>query len=87
MRAAGAVPHIGVVAAGHRTGGVQGPVVTKSDAPFGLKISQDMWLYYFTLVIPIGISVNLLQLRSERAFMANRDNEIAASAMGVNIEL
>ena len=38
----------------HWTGGVQGLVVTKPDAPFGLPMSQDMWLYYFTLVITIG---------------------------------
>ena len=72
------------------TGGVQGLVVTKPDAPFGLPISQDMWLYYFTLVITIAIyifSVNLLRSRSGRAFMAIRDNEIAASAMGVDVSL
>ena len=49
----------------HWTGGVQGLVVTKPDAPFGLPMSQDMWLYYFTLVIAIGIyiaSLNLLKL-------------------------
>src|SRR3954451_8407531 len=46
------------------TGGVQGLVVTKPDAPFGLHISQDAWLYYFTLVIVVAIyifSVNLLR--------------------------
>ena len=51
----------------HWTGGVQGLVVTKPDAPFGLPMSQDMWLYYFTLVITIAIyivSVNLLRSRS-----------------------
>lgn len=81
------------------TGGVQGLVVTKPDAPeavqsllswFHLKMSQDMWLYYFTLVITIAIylfSVNLLRSRSGRAFMAIRDNEIAASAMGVDVAL
>jgi branched-chain amino acid transport system permease protein len=72
------------------TGGVQGLVVTKPDAPFGLSMSQDMWLYYFTLVITIAIyvaSVNLLRSRSGRALMAIRDNEIAASAMGVNVAL
>jgi branched-chain amino acid transport system permease protein len=72
------------------TGGVQGLVVDKPDAPFGLPISQDMWLYYFTLVITIAIyifSVNLLRSRSGRAFMAIRDNEIAASAMGVDVAL
>jgi branched-chain amino acid transport system permease protein len=49
-----------------------------------------MWLYYFTLAITIGIyiaSVNLLRSRSGRAFMAIRDNEIAASAMGVDVAL
>ena len=61
----------------HWTGGVQGLVVTKPDAPFGLPISQDMWLYYFTLVVT----------RSGRAFMAIRDNEIAASAMGIDVAL
>src|SRR3982750_65810 len=74
----------------HWTGGVQGLVVTKPDAPFGLPMSQDMWLYYFTLAISIGIyvaSVNLLKSRSGRAFMAIRDNEIAASAMGVDVAL
>ena len=74
----------------HWTGGVQGLVVTKPDAPFGLPMSQDMWLYYFTLAITIGIyiaSVNLLRSRSGRAFMAIRDNEIAASAMGVDVAL
>jgi len=72
------------------TGGVQGLVVTKPDPPFHLPISQDMWLYYFTLVITIAIyifSVNLLRSRSGRAFMAIRDNEIAASAMGVDVAL
>ncbi|HZR75849.1 branched-chain amino acid ABC transporter permease [Bradyrhizobium sp.] len=81
------------------TGGVQGLVVTKPDAPdivqsalrwFHLKMSQDMWFYYFTLAITMAIyilSVNLLRSRSGRAFMAIRDNEIAASAMGVNVAL
>src|SRR6201991_2394721 len=48
----------------HWTGGVQGLVVTKPDAPeiiesalkaMHLKMSQDMWLYYFTLVITVAI--------------------------------
>src|SRR5262249_23660135 len=83
----------------HWTGGVQGLVVLKPDPPeilesalksVGLKISQDMWLSYFTLAIPLAIyvgSVNLLRSRSGRAFMAIRDNEIAASAMGVDVAL
>ena len=74
----------------HWTGGVQGLVVLKPDAPFGLPIGQDKWLYYFTLVITVAIyvaSINLLRSRSGRAFMAIRDNEIAASAMGVDVAL
>ena len=64
--------------------------MTKPDAPFGLPMSQDMWLYYFTLAVSIAIyifSVNLLRSRSGRAFMAIRDNEIAASAMGIDVAL
>ncbi|ABE40781.1 inner-membrane translocator [Rhodopseudomonas palustris BisB5] len=72
------------------TGGVQGLVITKPDAPFGLPLSQDMWLYYFVLAVSMVIyvaSVNLLKSRSGRAMMAIRDNEIAASAMGVDVAL
>ena len=70
------------------TGGVQGLTVMKPDAPFGIPISADMWVYYFTLAITIAIyvgAVNLLRSRSGRALMAIRDNEIAASAMGVDV--
>jgi branched-chain amino acid transport system permease protein len=69
------------------TGGVQGLVITKPEAPFGLPISQDVWLYYFSLGVTLLIyvaSVNLLNSRSGRAMMAIRDNEVAASALGVN---
>jgi branched-chain amino acid transport system permease protein len=72
------------------TGGVQGLVITKPDAPLGLPISQDLWLYYFTLIVALFIyaaSVNLLNSRSGRAMMAIRDNEIAAAALGVNSSL
>jgi branched-chain amino acid transport system permease protein len=72
------------------TGGVQGLTVDKPDAPFGLPVSQDTWLYYFTLAVSIAIyiaSVNLLSSRPGRAMMAIRDNEIAASAMGINVAL
>jgi branched-chain amino acid transport system permease protein len=72
----------------HWTGGVQGLVITKPDAPFGLPLSQDMWLYYVTLAIAILIyiaAVNLLRSRSGRALMAIRDNQIAASAMGIDV--
>src|SRR5258705_2582428 len=74
----------------HLTGVVQSLVLTKPDAPFGLPMSQGMWLYYFTLVVTIAIyifSVNLLKSRSGRASMANRANEIAGSPVGVDVAL
>jgi branched-chain amino acid transport system permease protein len=49
-----------------------------------------MWLYFFTLLVAVVIyivSVNLLKSRSGRAMMSIRDNEIAASAMGVDVAL
>ncbi len=33
----------------HWTGGVQGIVILKPDAPFGLPLNPDQWLYFFTL--------------------------------------
>ncbi|MGA8004482.1 MAG: branched-chain amino acid ABC transporter permease [Burkholderiales bacterium] len=72
------------------TGGVQGVSITKPDPPFGLPISQDRWLYYFTLAVLIVMFVcawNLLRGRTGRALKAIRDNPIAASSMGVNTAL
>jgi branched-chain amino acid transport system permease protein len=74
----------------HWTGGVQGLLVTKPDAPFGMSLSQDRYVYYVCLFIALVIyvlSVNLLKSRSGRALMAIRDNEIAASSMGVDLAL
>jgi branched-chain amino acid transport system permease protein len=72
------------------TGGVQGIVIMKPDAPFGLPLSQDQWLYYFTLIVGLLLywfAVNLVSSRSGRALMAIRDNQLAARAMGVNSAL
>ena len=65
-------------------------MTSKPDAPFGLPISPDTWLYYLTLALSLAIyaaAANLLSSRTGRAMMAIRDNEIAASAMGVDIAL
>ena len=72
------------------TGGVQGIVILKPDPPLGLPLSQDQWLYYFTLLVALVLFVaawNLLRGRSGRAIKAIRDNPIAASTMGVNLAL
>jgi branched-chain amino acid transport system permease protein len=70
------------------TGGVQGIVITKPDAPFGLPLNPDQWLYFFTLAIAIVmylIAWNLLRGRIGRAIVAIRDQPIAAQAMGINV--
>jgi branched-chain amino acid transport system permease protein len=72
------------------TGGVQGIVVLKPDPPSGLPLSQDQWLYYFTLAVAVALFVcawNLVRGRSGRAIKAIRDNPIAAEAMGVDLAL
>jgi branched-chain amino acid transport system permease protein len=74
----------------HWTGGVQGIVILKPDAPFGLPLSQDKWLFYFTLatsVVMFACAGNLVRGRSGRALMAIRDNPIAAKSMGINTAL
>ena len=72
------------------TGGVQGLVLTKPDAPFGLPLNQDEWLYFFTLAVAIVMFVlawNLLRGRVGRAIVAIRDQPVAARAMGINTAL
>ncbi len=74
----------------HWTGGVQGIVITKPDAPFSLPLNPDQWLYFFALavtVIMFVIAVNLLRGRVGRAMVAIRDHPIAAQAMGINIAM
>ncbi len=70
------------------TGGVQGIVILKPHAPFGLNISQDQWLYLFTLLIALfmfWLAWNILRGRIGRAMVAIRDHPIAAEAMGINV--
>lgn len=70
------------------TGGVQGIVILKPEAPFGLNVSQDQWLYLFTLLVALimfWLAWNLLRGRVGRAMVAIRDHPIAAEAMGINV--
>jgi branched-chain amino acid transport system permease protein len=74
----------------HWTGGVQGIVLIKPDAPFGLPINADRWFYYLTLAIGIALTacaVNLVNSRTGRALIAIRDNPIAARSMGIDLSL
>jgi len=74
----------------HWTGGSQGLVLSKPNAPFGLKLNPDQWLYYLTLgvlILLFWLGANLLRGRVGRAIVAIRDHHIAAEAMGVNSAL
>ena len=41
------------------TGGVQGIVIIKPDAPFGLPLSGDQWLYFVTLAVGGALGIVL----------------------------
>ena len=72
------------------TGGVQGIVLSKPNAPFGWKFTSDQWLYLVVLAVALVLFVaawNLLRGRLGRATIAIREQPIAASAMGVNVPL
>jgi len=72
------------------TGGVQGLLFDKPEAPLGLPITADAWLYWFTLGVALVMFLaarNLLKGRIGRALLAIRDHPTAAAAMGVNLAL
>ena len=74
----------------HWTGGVQGLVIDKPDAPFGLSLSADQWLYLFSLAVATVMYVlawNLVRGRIGRAMKAIRDQPTAAEAMGINLAM
>ena len=74
----------------HWTGGSQGIVLSKPKAPWGLKLTEDQWLYLVTLavtVIMFVVAANLVRSRVGRAMVAIRDNHLAAEAMGVDSAL
>jgi branched-chain amino acid transport system permease protein len=69
------------------TGGVQGIVIAKPEAPFGIPLEADQWLYFFTLGVTLLMFLlgwNLLRGRIGRALVAIRDQHIASEAMGIH---
>jgi branched-chain amino acid transport system permease protein len=70
------------------TKGVMGINVFKPEAPFGLPLSTDQWMFLVVLAIAalmFWIARNLLDSRTGRAMVAIRDHSMAASTMGVNV--
>ncbi len=69
------------------TNGVQGINLLKPDAPFGLPITPDQFMYLLVLataVVMFWLARNLLDSRVGRAMMAIRDHGLAADTMGID---
>ncbi|MBC5767842.1 branched-chain amino acid ABC transporter permease [Ramlibacter albus] len=69
------------------TGGSQGLVLVKPEAPFGLPVDADQWLYFFCLAVAavlFACARNLLRGGFGLDIVAVRDHPIAAQAMGVD---
>lgn len=72
------------------TGGVQGITLPKPEAPFGLPLSPDLWLYFLCLVTATLLffaAHNLVRGPTGRAIVAIRDRPVAASSAGIDIAL
>jgi branched-chain amino acid transport system permease protein len=70
------------------SGGRMGMIVPKLKPFFGL--SREVSTYYFTLLVGLCftlLSYNLISSYLGRAFVAVRDNDIAAEVLGVNLTL
>ena len=69
------------------TGGVQGITLEKPRAPFGLPLSDDQWLYFFSLataMVLFAAARNLVHGHTGRVIMAIRDRPIAAASAGID---
>jgi branched-chain amino acid transport system permease protein len=74
----------------HWTGGVRGITLSKPDAPFGLSLSPDQWLYFVSLAIGLVLftcAFNLTRGHTGRAIVAIRDRHIAASSVGIDTSM
>ena len=76
----------------HWTGGVQGIVMFQetfdAPVPFGIPLDPGKWTYFLTLFVFCVIyllCMALVRSRTGRAFMAIRDNPIAARSMGISL--
>ncbi len=68
------------------SGGRAGLAIPPLEAPFGLARDAHAYLlYYGILLVFIAVAYNLVSSYVGRAFVAIRDSDIAAEAMGVNL--
>jgi branched-chain amino acid transport system permease protein len=69
------------------TGGTEGISVPTASL-FGLKVKDDLAFFYLVMTLAALATVlakNILRTRAGRAFVAIRDNDLAAEVMGVNL--
>lgn len=69
------------------TGGTEGLSVPPADL-FGLSLEGKSAFFYVVLVLAVLATIvakNILRTRAGRAFVAIRDNDLAAEVMGVNL--
>lgn len=69
------------------TGGSHGITLTKPQAPAGLPLSDDQWLYLFVLAVAlpmIWVARNVLKGRIGLTWVAIREHPTAATSMGIN---
>ncbi len=70
------------------SGGVQASIEIGRPSVFGVKLASEAQIYLFLMffvVLAIVATLNLLRSRIGRAFIAIRDQDIAAEIIGINI--
>ena len=69
------------------TGGTEGLSVPAPDL-FGLSLKDKGRYFYFVMLLAIAATIvakNIIRTRAGRAFVAVRDNDLAAEVMGINL--
>jgi branched-chain amino acid transport system permease protein len=70
------------------SGGIESSIQVPPPSVFGVKLESQLQLYLFLLffaVLAIVATLNLIRSRIGRAFIAVRDQDIAAEIIGINI--
>src|SRR5579872_1317871 len=70
------------------SGGIESSIQVPPPSIFGMKLESQRQLYFFLLffaVVAVVATLNLMRSRIGRAFIAIRDQDIAAEIIGINI--
>jgi branched-chain amino acid transport system permease protein len=72
------------------TGGVQGITLDKPEAPWGLPLSPDQWLYFFCLAVMVVLFAcarTFLRGHAGLSVQAIREHPVAAAAVGIDVPM